>query len=117
MDKFKRRESEFNLKEMFIDIIEMMKFKANIKEIYCVVEFDDSVPSHVRGDDQRLMQVVINLISNSLKFTFVGGVTAKVAFDHQTSMLKVDIIDTGEGIQSENQENLFKLFARFGSNK
>ena len=87
---------------MFIDINEMMKFKAHIKNIFCEVVFNESVPTMVFGDDQRLMQVIINLISNSLKFTFVGGVTVRVGFDTEKSLLYVEIIDTGEGIAEEH---------------
>ena len=58
------------------------------------------------------MQVIINLISNSIKFTFVGGVSVRVGFDKQKSLLYVEIIDTGEGIQEKYQKNLFKLFGK-----
>ena len=88
-NKFIKKEQNFNLKQMFIDVNEMMKFKANIKDIYCEVEFDQNVPTMVYGDDSRLMQVIINLISNSLKFTFVGGVTIKVGFELEKSLLYV----------------------------
>jgi signal transduction histidine kinase len=48
------------------------------------------------------MQIVINLISNAIKFTFVGGVTIKVAFEHDKGLLYVQIIDTGIGIEEKN---------------
>lgn len=50
-NKFTKREQNFNLKQMFIDVNDMLKFKANIKKIYCEVEFDQKVPTMVFGDD------------------------------------------------------------------
>jgi hypothetical protein len=50
MDKFNKRLEEFNLRETFNDITEMMKFKADLKKIYCKVVFDDDLPKYVYSD-------------------------------------------------------------------
>ena len=113
MDKFNKKLEEFNLKETFTSIIEMMKFKADLKKIYCEVVFDDDVPTYVFGDNQRLMQIIINLISNALKFTFEGGVMTRVSFNRKTNKIFCEVQDTGEGIKKENQKKLFKLFSTF----
>lgn len=46
--------------------------------------------------------MLINLISNALKFTFIGGVLIKVKYEYDHKKLFVEIIDTGEGIKKEN---------------
>ena len=79
----------------------MMKFKAELKEIYCKVIFEDDMPTHVYGDHQRLMQVLINLISNALKFTFEGGVTIVASYIRKTNKIYCEVKDTGEGIKKE----------------
>ena len=56
----------------------------------------------VYGDNQRLMQVIINLISNSLKFTFEGGVTTRVKYFKKSQKVYCEVQDTGEGIKKEN---------------
>lgn len=103
----------FNIRGTFNDIIKMMKFKADFKQIYCKLEFEDNFPQFVYGDPQRLMQLTINLISNALKFTFEGGVTTKVKYYRDTNQVYCEVSDTGEGIKKENQNNLFKLFTTF----
>jgi signal transduction histidine kinase len=113
MDKFNKRLEEFNLRETFNDITEMMRFKADLKNIYCKVVFDDDLPKYVYSDNQRLMQVLINLISNALKFTFEGGVKTRVSFCQKTKKIFCEVQDTGEGIKKENQKKLFKLFSTF----
>jgi signal transduction histidine kinase len=85
LGKFNKKVEHFNIRETFDDIIKMMKFKAELKQIYCRLEFEDEFPSYVYGDNQRLMQLTINLISNALKFTFEGGVTTKVKYYKETN--------------------------------
>jgi signal transduction histidine kinase len=103
----------FNIRKTFNDIIKMMKFKADLKKIYCKLVFEDDFPQFVYGDNQRLMQLTINLISNALKFTFEGGVITKVKYYRDTNQVYVEVTDTGEGINKENQGKLFKLFTTF----
>jgi signal transduction histidine kinase len=91
----------------------MMKFKADMKNIFCKVEFLDDFPMFVYGDNQRLMQLTINLISNALKFTFEGGVITRVKYYYDTNKVYVEVTDTGEGIKQENKGKLFKLFTTF----
>jgi len=55
MNKFKKKTEIFNLKELFMDVIDMMNFKAELKNIYCIVQFDEDLPEMVEGDNQRLM--------------------------------------------------------------
>lgn len=55
MDKFNKKCENFDLRQTFQDVNEMMKFKADLKQVYCQVEFDDDVPEYVYGDNQRLM--------------------------------------------------------------
>jgi signal transduction histidine kinase len=102
LDKFNKKSERFNIRQTFDDVIKMMKFKADIKEIECKVIFQNSMPKFVYGDNQRLMQLAINLISNALKFTFEGGVTTRVKFFSDSNKLYVEVEDTGEGIKQEN---------------
>ena len=102
LDKFNKKTVHFNLRQTFDDIVKMMKFKADLKDIYCRVELPPRLPKYVYGDNQRLMQLTINLISNALKFTFEGGVVCSVKYYAEIKKLYIEVSDTGEGIPLEN---------------
>jgi len=53
------------------------------------MNFDESVPSTLITDDQRIKQVLLNLLQNAVKFTMNGGITVSVSFDNDTQFLKV----------------------------
>ena len=72
---------------------------------------DQSLPILV-GDKRRLLQVLINLIKNSLKFTYDGEIVICVAYSHLNHKLRVRICDTGTGIALADQSKLFKSFGK-----
>jgi len=57
------------------------------------------MPELIVSDERRLKQVLINLISNALKFTSVGSIQVQSKFDKETKLLSIDVIDTGVGIK------------------
>ena len=65
----------------------------------------------LRGDKQRLQQVLINLLKNATKFTREGQINILVSFNRYENMLIVSVLDTGVGI---TKEQFPKLFTRFG---
>jgi PAS domain S-box-containing protein len=75
---------------------------------------DPAIPKHLRGDDQRLAQVITNLLSNAVKFTPEGGDISLEARllerQEETCMLEFRVIDTGIGISEEQQSRLFVSF-------
>ena len=80
------------------------------KGIALRVKADSGVPAWVYGDSLRLQQVLINLISNALKFTSSGEVDLLVRSDGQ--QLRFDVTDTGPGIALEQQERIFGAYAQ-----
>jgi len=64
-----------------------------------------------------LKQVIINLLSNALKFTNEGSITIEVEFDTDTNKLLFNIIDTGIGIRKVDQVKLFKMFGKLSSSQ
>jgi PAS domain S-box-containing protein len=63
-------------------------------------------------DPDRMRQVLLNLVSNAVKFTRQGGVTLTTRYDHEASRLRVEVADTGDGIAPEKLELLFKRFSQ-----
>jgi signal transduction histidine kinase len=78
-----------------------------------VLDLQPGLPS-ITGDRDRLIQVVINLISNAVKFTASGTITCAVRHDPATTSLVVSVADTGVGIAPEDQARVFEQFGQAG---
>jgi PAS domain S-box-containing protein len=63
-------------------------------------------------DPDRVRQILLNLVSNAVKFTEAGGVTLKTRYDRSAERLRVEVIDTGAGLTAEQQGRLFKRFSQ-----
>ncbi len=66
----------------------------------------------LRIDPDRIRQILLNLVSNAVKFTTTGGVTLRTRYSEATGRLRVEIVDTGAGIPPEKQDSLFKRFSQ-----
>lgn len=98
------------------ETVSAMSYMAENKQIYLATEFNCKEDIMVTGDAFRLKQVMINLLSNSLKYTEKGGITVKVSI-HSTDQvheLDVQVIDTGAGIPKEKQAKLFTRYYQVG---
>ena len=93
--------------------------KAASKGIEVICAIDASTPVKVRGDGDRLKQVVLNLVSNAIKFTQSGEVEVRTELVEGTRerhhMIKVSVRDTGIGIPPESQSKLFSRFSQVDS--
>ena len=63
------------------------------------------------SDRSRIMQILINLVGNAVKFTSYGSVTISAVLKHRTS-LELSVEDTGQGIREDDQKVLFQMFSR-----
>ena len=85
------------------------------KGIYFRVEcFDEVRRASFHSDKSRIRQVLLNLLSNAFKFTNQGGITLAAEFDRSScgnKMLKLAVLDTGEGISKSEKKSLFKMFS------
>ena len=70
------------------------------------------MPERLLGDHIRLKQVLINLVKNSLKFTFKGAIGIWASYDEQAELMRIQITDTGKGVTSSEKEQLFKQFSK-----
>ena len=96
------------------EIIDRAKFliteKAEIKNLKCVYDIKEAIPKRIKCDMQRLMQVIINITGNSIKYTFEGSITMQLSRNRSGNYLKIKITDTGVGIPEENLILINKLF-------
>lgn len=105
-------EKNFALDIVFEQIISMMALKANEKGVSFVFNYNETKNKTFYGDPIRLRQIIINLVSNAIKFTDEGGVTIKTEIeDHDgTDFLRINVTDTGIGIEPENFDLVFERF-------
>ncbi|WP_158971496.1 ATP-binding protein [Paraglaciecola sp. L3A3] len=102
------QKDEFNLKAILQQLVDMFQVIAAQKNIEFNYDPCANLPDFVATDKQRFRQILINLISNAIKYTEKGSVTLKVTYRNQVANFSV--IDTGVGISEANQELIFKPF-------
>ncbi len=96
-------------------VVESMMFSAIRKKLSLEYVFTGDKDMVLMGDSFRLKQIVINLVSNAIKYTSEGSITVK-AYGKDDG-LRVEVIDTGHGISQEQQANLFSKYYQTNSSK
>ncbi len=91
------------------EVVSQLKPMASNKGLQLTLEMEDSLPM-VLADSQRIRQVVINMVSNALKFTEKGGVTIQCALLDRYDMLRISVNDTGIGISPAALDYIFEAF-------
>ncbi|TNV84684.1 hypothetical protein FGO68_gene9919 [Halteria grandinella] len=109
-NKFQMFKETFEVRDCVKQVLDIMKFQVEQKGLVLQKEIGREVPMRIQTDQKRLKQVLFNLLGNAIKFTFQGIIKIGINFDEQNQALKVKVIDTGVGIQPEDQNKLFKFF-------
>ena len=106
---------DFKLGYMLDDINRLIDIKAKEKDLKFILDISKDLPTTVYGDELRIKQVIINILTNAVKYTPKGSVTFSVTgamqADHKLA-LHVSVKDTGIGMKQEDMENLFSAFQR-----
>ncbi|MGN0665673.1 MAG: ATP-binding protein [Huintestinicola sp.] len=112
-------EESFNIASTLNDVINMAVTRKGEKDIEIIVKADPNIPIGLVGDELRIRQVIINLITNAIKFTNSGCVVLKMHHSVQKYgvNLSVSVRDTGIGISPENLEKLFSSFQQVDTKK
>ncbi|MBQ8787327.1 MAG: response regulator [Oscillospiraceae bacterium] len=107
-------EQPYSLSEMLHNIVNMIKIKAEKKNLNFNVKVDSKLPDKLIGDDVRVTQVILNLLNNAVKYTHEGLVALIVEGERDEGkvLLKISVKDTGVGIKEEDLSSLFKDFQR-----
>jgi PAS domain S-box-containing protein len=113
--KMKIEAYSFNIRSTIEYLMDQMSFKANEKGIELFSSVAQTIPSILIGDESRLIQVLINLLGNAVKFTSEGEVVLKVEVTKQAgSQITLHFIveDSGIGIPKEKLEKIFESFTQ-----
>ena len=101
-----------NPRSVVADAVLLLRSRADEKGIALTERFDDSVPAAIRSDKTRIRQIVMNLVSNAVKFTKQGGVsvTTSARGEGDDRRLVIEVRDSGIGMSEEQVRNLFNPF-------
>ncbi len=104
----------YQLSSLIHDIYLLIADRAEKKGLMLQIHVDEALPSTLYGDDIRLKQIVINLLTNAVKYTESGSVTLNITgtVQNETCELLVQVKDTGIGIREEDIRKLFRVFER-----
>eukprot|EP00960_Hanusia_phi_P024468 720439-Hanusia_phi.AAC.1 len=109
---------EFDLRQVLEDAIDSIASKALEKGLEICLYLDPLLHTGVKGDPDRLRQILLNLLSNAIKFTHQGQVYLLVEPDDMTNALvtfRFKVYDSGIGISEEGQKKLFNRFSQVDS--
>lgn len=106
--------SEYDFGILIRDVMNMISTKAQDKGLEMIIKIDQELPSVLYGDDVRIRQILVNIMSNAVKYTEKGSVTLEVSgeVEEEYVHLRYSIKDTGIGIRAEDIEKLFVQFQR-----
>ena len=106
----------FDLHKLVREVSDMMRLKAQQKGLQLQLDQSSEFPRLIKGDEARLRQILVNLVSNAVKFTEQGGVTIRLGSKQNAQHhLIIEIEDTGPGISSIDQQRLFKPFEQLSA--
>ena len=102
----------FNILELIQNVFDLFEMKAKKRNITLMFDRIYDFPHFVKGDVERIEQVLINLVVNSIKYGKVGGITKVSIETYNPNKFIIKIIDDGEGIKQEHISRLFERFYR-----
>ena len=111
--------ANYALSSVLNDLYNMMNIRAKEKNLTLIFDIQKDIPSEYFGDDIRLRQIMINLLTNAIKYTQNGVVTFSIRGGAKGSVayLRFSVTDTGVGIREEDIEKLFEKYRRFDESK
>ncbi len=112
---------EYSFSSMMNEIISMMEFRIKDRELAFRIDIDQRIPDKLLGDDLHIRQVLVNLLSNSFKYTAEGSVTLSVKLMSEsadkTAILRFSVKDTGQGIKQDDIDKIMIPYERFDVTK
>jgi len=102
----------FNILELVQNVFDLFEMRAKKKNITLVFDRVYEFPIFVMGDIERIEQVLINLVVNSIKYGKIGGITTVGVDSYNEDKFIIKVSDNGEGVKQEHLSRLFERFYR-----
>ena len=109
--------TNFNIYELIENVYDLMEFESEKNNIKLLVNNENNTPVIVNADKERILQVVTNLVVNSIKYGKEGGYTKVKVEEYDKDRIIVRVKDNGEGIEDEHLPRLFERFYRIDKNR
>ena len=109
--------SDFNIFDLVDNVFDLLEFESEKNNISLKLENKKNPLIYVNADQERILQVLTNLIVNSIKYGSDNGYTKVIVEDFNKEKVIVRIIDNGEGIEEEHIPRLFERFYRIDKNR
>ena len=116
--KLELEDTDFSMRHVFTTALGLIGERAKTKQLRLLEDIDPQLPSRLRGDPLRIQQILVNFLSNAIKFTERGSVTISarlIARDGEHLRVRCAVTDTGIGIAEEMQARLFQPFEQADS--
>ena len=112
-------EKKYNAKEMFESVTKLIEPRANEKGLEISKQIASDLPNYLIGDESNLKKVILNLLTNAVKYTDKGKISISVNSINTGGLCKliISVEDTGRGIKKENIDKLFTKFQRLEEDK
>ncbi|MCR5650083.1 MAG: response regulator [Lachnospiraceae bacterium] len=108
-------EQEYDVADLMRSIVSMIHVRADEKDLFFNISIDEMLPSKLYGDSGKIKQIILNLLTNAVKYTDMGGFTLSVTMEEREDErcdLRISVKDTGIGIKSEDLDKLFSAYER-----
>lgn len=108
-------EQEYDTVDMLRSIVSMIRVRSTEKELTFDVTVDEIFPRRLYGDMAKIKQILLNLLTNAVKYTDIGGFILNVSVDErngETLAVRYSVKDTGMGVKEEDMEKLFTAYER-----
>lgn len=105
----------YSLSTLITYLANSVQERAKVKGLDFITDINPILPSELNGDDTRIDQIILNLLTNAVKYTHEGSVTLRIDEKDRTVdkvLLYVEVKDTGIGIKEDDMEKLFESFER-----
>ncbi len=107
---------ETDIREVVYQSMILFQSKATSKQLELNINLDERIPARIKVDDHRIKQIVMNLVSNAVKFTEKGCINVDVDYQESTTQKSVFLIfrvsDTGVGIEKDKLDSIFEPFTQ-----
>ena len=109
--------TDFNIYELIENVYDLMEFESEKNKTKLLVNNENNTPIIVNADKERILQVLTNLVVNSIKYGKEGGYTEVKVEEYDKDRIIVRVKDNGEGIEDEHLPRLFERFYRIDKNR